>query len=67
MQVVIGLEGSGADIELEMVRQTAKAYCLRTWFDAEFWLPKAAFEEDGTLSAWGRRLYQEKLDDAAAR
>jgi hypothetical protein len=46
------------------VRQTAKAYCIRTWDDTEMWLPKTAFEEDGTLTDWGRRMYQQKLEDA---
>jgi hypothetical protein len=57
----IGLEGStGADLELETIRETEKAYFLRDNLGNEFWLPKSCFNGEGMLTDFGEKLYEEK-------
>jgi hypothetical protein len=62
MDYYIGLQGSpGVDMELEIIRETEKAYYLKNEFGFVFWLPKSCFESDGTLTPDGVRLYREKV------
>jgi hypothetical protein len=57
----IGMKGTGCDIEFKVVKETAKAYLVKDELNNEVWLPKSAFEDNGVLSDWGKKLYQEKL------
>lgn len=60
-KVITGLAGTGSDNELEIVKESEKAYYLR--FDGkQFWLPKAAFGDDGELTDWGYTLLEEKTN-----
>jgi hypothetical protein len=62
MDYYIGLQGSpGVDGELEILKETEKAYHLKDELGREFWLPKSCFESDGTLTPDGVRLYREKV------
>jgi hypothetical protein len=44
----IGLKGVGFNIELEIIKETAKAYLVKDQIGAEFWIPKSAFDEFST-------------------
>ena len=59
----IGLEGSGNEEELTVVRETAKAYLVRTEANEEVWLPKSVFSDDGSLFPYGEKLLEEKLEE----
>ncbi len=60
---MIGLKGSGADEELNVVRETPKAYLLDDgWSGLEVWLPKKAFDDNGVLNSWGERMYLDKVE-----
>lgn len=56
-----GFKGTGADVELTLVRETERAYLVEVEGEGEAWLPKSAFTEDGMLLSWGARLLEEKL------
>ncbi len=60
----VGLAGSGNDYELEVLRETSKAYLLRSWHGEELWLPKTAFESDGMITEWGYKMLLDKLENA---
>jgi len=45
----IGLPDTGNDTELEIVNETEKAYKLKADDGAVFWMPKRAFDDDGSL------------------
>ena len=58
--MIIGLEHTGAELEFETIRETEKAYLLRDNLGNEFWLPKACFDDDGLLTDWGEKMWEEK-------
>jgi hypothetical protein len=59
----IGLTGSGNDYELEIIRETSKAYLLKSWHGEEVWLPRRAFDETGTITEWGYKMLLNKLEE----
>jgi hypothetical protein len=58
-----GLEGTGYDIELTILRQTDKAYQIESEEGQIVWMPKSAFDDDGGLKDWAVRILQEKFDE----
>lgn len=58
----IGITGSGADYELSITHETAKAYLLKTWMGEEVWLPKSCFDQDGLITSKGHELLLNKLE-----
>ena len=61
--MLIGIKGCGYDWELTIHKDTGKAYLLSMPDDEEkFWLPISAFESDGELKEWGRKMLQDKID-----
>ncbi len=56
----IGLSGSGAELEFNVLAETQKAYKLKDNLDNVFWLPKSVFDDTGILNNYGERLYEEK-------
>lgn len=58
--MIIGLQGSGADLEFDILNETQKAYHLQDNLGNVFWLPKSVFDDDGTLTEYGEKLYEEK-------
>ncbi len=62
MSEYVGLKGSGADYELELVHETAKAYLVKSWHGEEVWLPKSCFENDGMITENGYKLLLNKLE-----
>jgi hypothetical protein len=64
----VGLAGTGADVELETVRESSsgKALLLRAPTGEEIWMPASAFDEEGLLKPWGVRMLEDKLEEAGA-
>lgn len=60
---IIGLSGSGADYELTVHHETAKAYLVMTWMGEKVWLPKTCFDEDGIITTSGYNLFLNKLEE----
>jgi hypothetical protein len=58
----IGLRGSGNETEYDIVRETERALLLRDDYGTEFWMPKSAFESDGTLKTRFYNMLEEKLE-----
>jgi hypothetical protein len=58
----IGLKGTGAETELEIVHETERAYKLLAEDGSGFWMPKAAFDEDGMLVARFLPMLESKLE-----
>jgi hypothetical protein len=66
----IGLDGTGADVELTIVCkgidgppiETDRAWRLR-YEGREFWFPKSAFDDDGMLFMWAVPMLQEKIEE----
>ena len=58
----IGLRGTGNETEYDIVLETDKAYRLKADDGFTFWMPKSAFEEDGSI----RRTYYWMLDEKYA-
>lgn len=56
-----GLVGSGNDTELKIIRETEKAYLLLTDEDQKIWMPKSAFDDDGTLLEGFHKMYMSKI------
>lgn len=61
--MLIGLQGTGSDIELEFVKETTKAYQVCDLTHGEMWFPKMAFDESGVLNDYGMKLYKEKCNE----
>jgi hypothetical protein len=60
---MIGLKGSGSYVfELEILRETERAYLVETEDGEQVWLPKSAFD-NGELSRWGRQILINKLEE----
>lgn len=64
MSEYIGIVGSGADYELEIIHQTKKAYLLKSWDGEEIWMPKSCFDSDGSITEYGHKLFLDKLEEA---
>ncbi len=60
-KVFIGMEGSGCDVEFDVVRTTEKAYLIQ-FMGKEFWFPLQAVADDGELTPYGYRLWAEKVE-----
>ena len=63
METYIGFTGTGCDVEFDHVRETEKAYLVRTMDGQEIWLPKSAFEDDGCLTTYGVTLFYRKMNE----
>ena len=64
----VGFEGTGCDIELELLGSTEKAFkCKSPEFDGAFWMPKSSFTDDGSLTDYGMKLYSDKLKQSIKR
>lgn len=58
MKEYIGFPGVGNTIELELIEETEKAYRFYDEeTDTKIWLPKSAFDDTGSLTETGVRLY----------
>lgn len=62
LEEFVGLVGTGADVELEVVRETDRAYLLLEPYGKEIWLPKSVFDEEGVLKKFGLKLFHEKVE-----
>jgi hypothetical protein len=60
--MTIGLQGTGCDIELEIIKETDKAYQVCNITGNKMWFPKSAFNKFGELTEFGQKLYKEKCD-----
>jgi hypothetical protein len=56
----IGLAGTACAIELEVIKETEKAYQVCSLLGNQMWFPKSAFNSSGILNDYGRKLYEEK-------
>ena len=57
----IGLEGTDADVELSIQRETDRAYLLLAEDGQTVWMPKEAFDGDGMLYKWAVPILEQKL------
>ncbi len=64
MSAHIGLKGTGNDVELDIVRETERAYLLLHDDGTQVWMPKSAFDEEGNLKDWAVPMLEEKLEGA---
>jgi len=58
----IGLRGTGNDTEFDVEWETEKAYLLKADDGFTCWMPKSAFDDDGSL----RRTFYAMLDEKIA-
>jgi hypothetical protein len=58
--LTIGLPNSGCDLELQIIKETEKAYQVQNDLNEVMWFPKSAFDDCGQLSEYGEKLYKEK-------
>lgn len=63
----IGLQGSGNDTEFDIVRETDKAYMIRADDGFTCWMPKSAFEDDGSLKRTYYRMLDEKIAEGGIK
>lgn len=60
----VGLEGTGCEIEFEIVHETERAYKLTTDFiDDCIWLPKSGFNDDGYIYEWAHSILVSKMEE----
>jgi hypothetical protein len=59
----IGLSGSGNETEFDIVKETEKAYLLKDEYDHQFWMPKSAFDDDGSMKPNFYGMLESKLAD----
>jgi hypothetical protein len=59
---MVGLAGSGCDVELKILSETEKNYRVKVVpTGEELWFPKSAFDESGALQDWADNLFAEKM------
>lgn len=64
----IGFEGTGSDIEFEMVKEADLAYLVCTLDDRiQVWLPKSVFTDDGSLNDQGCELFLNNYSKAIGK
>lgn len=63
MKEYIGIKGSNADYELNVIHETSKAYLVESWLNDKVWLPKSCFDEEGILTEKGYDFFLSKLEE----
>ena len=58
----IGLAGTGNETELTIVRHTERAYQVQADDGATFWMPKSAFDDDGSLKPSFYTMFDENYE-----
>lgn len=59
----VGLSGTGNDVELDILKETEKAYLLLTEENEELWMPKSAFDDEGCLKESFEKMFCDKIEN----
>jgi hypothetical protein len=61
----IGFEGTGCEVEFNLIKETQKAVLVETTGDhVQVWIPKSVIEDDGSLTQYGCKVFKENYSKA---